>query len=276
MSKQSQGLTLFMIGLTHVAAVIMGLHTRYVKPNFGYALVVTGIALVVFGAMMIFEHAQDENRAAKEGHDHDHDHKHDHGDHGDHGHSHGHGDHDHDDHDCEEEHAQSSRAGWALFAPVITFALILPPALGAAAVERQAGTGRKAPETQQKGQELEPLPEGDPVELPINLFWRHVFTDEAKTLKDRRVKMIGFAMPEEGKDTWFLARLSLSCCAADAFAYTVQIKGQPAPAKDQWVEVTGVLDEDIPAEDDPRPPVLVAEAVSKVDPPAVPYLNPNP
>lgn len=260
MSKQSQGLTLFMIGLTHVAAVIMGLHTRYVKPSFGYALVVTGVALVVLGAMMIFEHAQDENQEAK--------HNHDHGD--------NHDDHDHDHHDCEEEHADSSRAGWALFAPVITFALILPPALGAAAVERQAGTGRKAPETTQKGQELEPLPEGDPVELPINLFWRHVFTDEAKTLKDRRVKMIGFAMPEEGKETWFLARLSLSCCAADAFAYTVQIKGQPAPTKDQWVEVTGVLDKDIPAEDDPRPPVLVAESVSKVDAPAVPYLNPNP
>lgn len=261
MSKQSQGLIMFMIGLTHVAAVIMGLHTRYVKPSFGYALVVTGAALVVFGAWMIFEHAQDEKEADN----------HNHGDCTDHKHSH-----DHDHADCQEEHDHNSKVGWALFAPVVTFALILPPALGAAAVERQTNTGRKAAEaTNQQNQDLKPLPEGDPVDLPMNVFWRHVFTDDAKTLKGRTVKITGFAMPQEGKDTWFLARMSVSCCAADAFAYTVQIKDIPAPKKDQWVEVTGTLDPDIPSEDDYRPPALNATSVKKVPEPEVPYLDPN-
>jgi uncharacterized repeat protein (TIGR03943 family) len=68
---------------------------------------------------------------------------------------------------------------------------------------------------------------------------RAVF-DEGHSLGDRRIKLVGFiAEGPDGKQ--MLARMILSCCAADARPIKVGLTGE-APsglALDSWVEVVG-------------------------------------
>lgn len=251
MTRSTQGAVLFVIGLSNVASVALGLHTRYVKESFGVALIIAGVLLIAFGLIAIFS-------AEKEDDEHDHDHEHH--------------DHDHEEevhHAHGHDHSKGPRIGWALLAPVAALALVVPPALGADAVQRQEGSGRK-PTTQNSL--LTPLPEGDKFELPMDEFWQHAFTDEGKSLQGKEVTLLGFATPKKDGSGWFLARLALSCCASDAFAYKVDIKGLDQPETGAWVKVTGTLDGNGPKADEYDPPILNATKMEPSQQPEPPYL----
>lgn len=83
--------------------------------------------------------------------------------------------------------------------------------------------------------------------------------------------MTGFVT--HGDDgTWYLTRLLVSCCAADASPYKVAIRDADAPAADTWVTVTGTWHpEGKPGSEQAWPPVLDAESVKRVAEPANPY-----
>lgn len=96
-------------------------------------------------------------------------------------------------------------------------------------------------------------------------------------LDGKEVKIIGFAgggnnhASASGKQgSWRLSRFKIYCCAADAVAYTTNIKGRLAepPEKDSWFEVTGKVD--VPASGDL--PVVTATEVKPIHQPEVPYL----
>jgi uncharacterized repeat protein (TIGR03943 family) len=161
-------------------------------------------------------------------------------------------------------------AGWLLIVPVLVLLLVAPPALGSFAASRQA------PRAGGKTGAFPPLP--DPVDgavpLPVSEFVSRALYDERQSLAQARVRVLGFVTPDDGGG-YRLARFNVFCCAADAEAYEVAVRGDATPRRaDQWLLVEGRWLPEPPLTSvapSSRRPVLVAEAVTPVRPPADPY-----
>jgi uncharacterized membrane protein YcgQ (UPF0703/DUF1980 family) len=98
--------------------------------------------------------------------------------------------------------------------------------------------------------------------------------DKDRTLAGSRVRLLGFAAPAEGGG-YLLTRFNLFCCAADGQAYQLKVRGDQARRQpDQWLVVEGrwlpqrVYDGIAPSG---ARPVLLADSVTPVRPPADPY-----
>jgi uncharacterized repeat protein (TIGR03943 family) len=133
------------------------------------------------------------------------------------------------------------RAAWLLVLPILAIYLIAPPALGAFTAERQSSVTTAPAASAQ----APPLPAGDPVVLALNDYASRAIWDDGKTLVGRNVSMTGFATaaPAGG---WYLTRLTLTCCAADATVTKILVLGedsssspQPVPVTNSWVTVIG-------------------------------------
>jgi uncharacterized repeat protein (TIGR03943 family) len=109
------------------------------------------------------------------------------------------------------------------------------------------------------------------VELTLAEFGSRATYDRDRSLKGRTVRMTGFVT--QGDDgTWYVTRLLVSCCAADATTSQVEIRGADAPATDTWVTVTGTWHpEGGLGSDAAWPPVLDTATVREVREPADPY-----
>ncbi|UWZ60112.1 TIGR03943 family protein [Dactylosporangium aurantiacum] len=129
--------------------------------------------------------------------------------------------------------AGGPRVAWLLLAPVFGLLLVAPPALGSYAA------GRAGSALVEKS-DFAPLPAGDPVKLTMLDYASRAVFDRGTSLGQRRVELTGFAMrgPE---DTWLMARMMVSCCAADARPVKVALAGQlpDGLADEQWLRVTG-------------------------------------
>ncbi|WP_327744397.1 TIGR03943 family protein [Streptomyces europaeiscabiei] len=216
------------------------LYLRYVQPGLRPFLIVSGVLLVVLGTTAGV-------RALRTGGDH----KPDEGHGGGHGHDHGPG---------------GPRVARLLAVPALALLLFPPPALGSYSADRETA------EYAARGVGTFPaLPEGEPVELTLGEFSSRAVYDSKRSLKGRTVRMTGFVT--HGDDgTWYLTRLLVSCCAADAGPYKVEIRGADAPAADAWVTVTGTWHpEGEPGSAKAWPPVLDAGSVRRVAEPANPY-----
>jgi uncharacterized repeat protein (TIGR03943 family) len=178
------------------------------------------------------------------------------------GHSHAHGEH-------------GLRSAWLLLLPVLVLVLVTPPALGSYAASRQPpGTNNGS-----TGQ-FPPLPEpvDGAVPLLVSEFVARAQEDQKRSLEGQRVRLVGFVIPDRsgGRD-YQLARFVLACCAADAEAYTVQIRGDATPRQaDQWLLVEGRwLPQPVPKQPGSftKPPVLLTDAVTTIRAPANRYEN---
>jgi uncharacterized repeat protein (TIGR03943 family) len=174
-----------------------------------------------------------------------------------------------------DEHGHGApRSGWLLALPVLVLLLVTPPAHGSFAAGRQAGSATAA--GGDPGGVFPPLPEpvGGAVPLPVSEFVTRALYDKDRTLAGARVRLVGFAAPGKG-DGYLLTRFNLFCCAADGQAYQAEVRGDRTPRQpDQWLVVEGrwlpqrVYDGIAPSG---VRPVLVAESVTPVRPPADPY-----
>jgi uncharacterized repeat protein (TIGR03943 family) len=137
----------------------------------------------------------------------------------------------HDDH----EH-KSSRSPWMLLLPVLAVFLISPPALGADTVNR---SDRNAAQEAKSANGFAALPEGAVIPLSLGEFVTRTAWDDSGSLDNRVVKLTGFVVRKN--DSTYVARLAISCCAADASPIKVRMTGTgfDAMPTDQWVEVTG-------------------------------------
>ena len=137
-------------------------------------------------------------------------------------------------------HEHTARSAWLIVVPVLAVLLVAPPALGADSVLRT----RK--NTEPGNTEFGPLPPGDVVSLSVGDFVDRAGWDEHDSLDGRTVRLTGFVVRTTGGPQ--LARLTISCCAADAFAVRTGLTGGRADLVPQgtWVEVTGRL---VPADD---------------------------
>ncbi|MGW6732233.1 TIGR03943 family putative permease subunit [Streptomyces sp. NPDC055013] len=163
-------------------------------------------------------------------------------------------------------HHHGPRIAWLLALPALALLLFPPPALGS------YSAGREAAQRAAQGVGAFPaLPAGDPVALTLAEFSSRAIYDSGRSLTGRTVRMTGFVTRDDD-GTWYVTRLLVSCCAADATTGKAEIRGADAPPADAWVTVTGTWHpRGALGTDGAWPPVLDAASVRRVAQPANPY-----
>jgi uncharacterized repeat protein (TIGR03943 family) len=141
----------------------------------------------------------------------------------------------------ENDHGHDHRFDptWLLVLPAFAVLLLAPPPLGSFSASR-SGTALGAPATNTN---YPPLPPGDIAAVSVLDYASRSVFDQGHTLTNRKVKLSGFLMPGSGHQL-YLARMVITCCAADARPVKVGLTGE-LPSEltaDSWVEVVGTYD----------------------------------
>jgi len=200
--RQAQAVLLLLVGGTLLKISLLGTYVRYVKPGLLPLLLAAGVALVAVAVATLWSHWSVASGRKADGHDHDH---------------------------------GGVGTGWLLLAPTLALLVFAPPPLGSFQADRN-GTALSS----QAGSDFPPLPDGDPVRLSLLDYASRAVFDEGRSLAGRRVLVSGFVIARpEGQP--YLARLMVSCCAADARPIKIGLEGQVPSglAADQWLEVEG-------------------------------------
>ncbi|MFI1023300.1 TIGR03943 family putative permease subunit [Streptomyces olivaceus] len=242
MRKYGSAVLLLLVGAAVLRISLLGdLYLRYVQAGLRPYLIASGALLALLGLV----HGALTARAAREDST-------DADVHGrrDHGHA----------------HAGAPRVAWLLALPAVALLCFPPPALGSySAAREEAGRAEEFVGT------FPVLPADDPVELSLAEFGSRAAYDSGYSLRDRTVRLTGFVTRNDD-GTWYVTRLRVACCAADATAVRAEIRGVRAPEADTWVTATGTWH--------PRgrlgspaawPPVLDATDVRPIAEPADPY-----
>jgi uncharacterized repeat protein (TIGR03943 family) len=209
MKRETQNILLLLLGGALLKIAVNGDYLRYVKPAQQPWVIAGGAVMVGLGALAIIGDLLASRRMAG-------------------GPASGH------------EHHHPARSAWLLMVPVLAVFLVAPPALGADSVTR---TAARAPltATATDAAAFPPLPAVDVVPLRMSDFVSRAGWDGNGTLNGRTVALSGFVVQSEGNT--LLARMVISCCAADAYPVTVRLSGGAARAykSDAWIEVTGTV-----------------------------------
>jgi len=176
----------------------------------------------------------------------------------------------HEDHEEEEEAHSHSHGGpriaWLLTLPALALLLFPPPALGS------YSAGREQAQLAAQGVGTFPaLPAAKVLDISVAQYSSRAIYDTGHSLKGRTVRMTGF-VTHGSNGTWYVTRLVVTCCAADATTSKVEIRGTEAtdaPQTDTWVTVTGTwLPKGKLGTDGAWPPLLDATTVTQVKQPA--------
>ncbi|MCX4470640.1 TIGR03943 family protein [Micromonospora sp. NBC_01655] len=215
MNRQAQAVVLLLLGGAVVRASVTDLYLRYVKEGLRPFLIAAGLVLVATAVTTLWY----ELRPPATG-------EHEPGD--------GPGEHGHEPGDGAGHH--EPRVGWLLLLPVFGLLLVAPPALGSYAAE-QAGTALAA---EAQPSDYPPLPPGDPAPVTVLDYASRALFDRGTSIGDRRVRLTGFIVAgPDGQP--LLARMVLSCCAADGRPVKLGLTGDVPLGlpNDTWVEATG-------------------------------------
>ncbi|MEV5720553.1 TIGR03943 family protein [Amycolatopsis mediterranei] len=209
MKRETQNILLVLLGGALVKIAVNGDYLRYVKPAQQPWIIAGGVVMVLLGAVSILRDlraARREAAAVPDAH----------------------------------KHSHQARSAWLLLVPVMAVFLVAPPALGADSVTR-AEARVPASAATANAMAFPPLPAGDMVPLKVNEFVTRAGWDKAGTLNGRTISLTGFVVHTGGRT--LLARLVISCCAADAFPVTVHLTGGQADqfAADAWLRVNGTI-----------------------------------
>lgn len=230
MRRDIGGVLLILIGGAVLRITIAGTYLFYVKESTRPWLLISGVVLVTLGLWALLDvlrHPDSRGHAETDA---------DHPDHGRRDDVAGAGYSDATSgHDAHDGHVHpGSKAAWLLLLPVLTIFLVAPPALGAFTAERSAAS--IAPPSD--GDAPPPLAAGNPVPDLLSDYAARAVWDNGRTLVGRTVSLVGFATPAKGG--WYLTRLSLTCCAADAVTVKILTVDPPStPAPNTWVQVVG-------------------------------------
>ena len=168
-------------------------------------------------------------------------------------------------------HRHRGRVGWLLLVPVLVVLLVQPAALGSYAVSGRSGV----PGGGDSGFPPLAAPVRGAVPMSMAEFETRAVRDPAQSLAGVRVRLVGFVAPSDGAGGYRLTRFVIFCCAADAEALQVAVRGDATPrARDQWLEVEGTwLPRPVAADNDmsPPPPVLNVDLARPITPPEPPY-----
>lgn len=242
MRRDVQAVILILVGGAVLRISIGDTFLNYVKDVMKPWLIASGAVLVVLGVLALIDVLR-KGRTDDEATPHDEPHEHDDG----HGHAHG------------------PRAAWLLLLPVLAIFLIAPPALGAYAAARDTTNA-----VQPRQASAPPLPAGDPVTITVSDYVGRAVWDEGRTLEGRNVQMIGFVTPNP-EGGWWLTRLALACCAADALASKIQVLDTADLPANTWVSVTGTWVPGGGTKSDTAIPLLKVDEIAEVPQPTNPY-----
>ncbi|MDG9675914.1 TIGR03943 family protein [Micromonospora sp. DH14] len=174
--------------------------------------------------------------------------------------------------DLHDEHTHHEpRVAWLLLLPALGLLLVTPPALGSYAAG-QAGTALTA--QQDYDYDYPPLPAGDPATINVFDYAARALFDKGQSIGNRRVQLTGFITPgPDGQP--ILARMILSCCAADGRPVKLGMAGN-APtglADDTWIQVTGRYTDRVTRDpiNDEEIPYIEVETWRQVIAPKDPY-----
>lgn len=289
MRRETQNILLVLLGGALLKIALNGTYLNYVKPGLqpylvlsgGIMVLLAGIAIVtdilksrragapgaVAGAeadgsaarvpaavLTLDGTAPDHGDLAPAGHDHGYS-----GDlaavHGDaHGHSHG-----------------AARSAWMLLMPVLAIFLIAPPALGADSVNRAGG--RTVASEQRQDQVIKtkfpPLPAGSVVPMRMADVATRAAWDATNSLNGRTLELTGFVVHDPAGV--YVARLVITCCAADAMPVKARMVGAEGLADDEWITVIGRVRPDSAVQADNYVPVFDVTTVKKIGTPGDPY-----
>jgi uncharacterized repeat protein (TIGR03943 family) len=204
--RDAQAVILLLVGGGMLRLAWTGDYLDYVKPYAFWLIVPAGILLVAVAAITGVQAWHDKHADDDDGH--------------------GHGD---------------PKVAWLLLAPVVGMLLVAPDALGSYEAER-TGTVVGAEEGRSNYPELPD--DVDPVPLTLLDYAARAIFDEGRTLEGHRIQLRGFILYDGDEPQ--LARMVVSCCAADArpvkigFDWASTSGGAAGDLEpDQWVEVVG-------------------------------------
>ncbi|MEV0660360.1 TIGR03943 family putative permease subunit [Actinomadura luteofluorescens] len=226
MSRSAQNLLLVLVGGAMLWITLgSGEYVNYVRPGFRYPLLAAAIALTVLGAAGLRREWRDTG-------DNDQDGRGSPDEHGASDDDHGHG-----------GHGRGPGVAWLLCLPVLAIFVIAPPALGSFTAAR--GAGRAAPPPPSPAEGFAPLPRtGAPAPMSMGEFIGRAYeaqTGDPASFEGVPVRLTGFVTPPaKGERGWRVTRLKVACCAGDAIAFPVIVRGLPRPPADTWVRVDGV------------------------------------
>lgn len=242
-------------GLFLAGRLFGGTLSFYIHPRFNGLIAVTAFGLVAVGILY----------AVQKRHEllgrHDHEHSHD---------DHHHGlDHDHD-----HSHDLSWLGLGILMVPVILGVTVQPRPLGAPAlVNREVSAGALTSAKAPSGSSLSFVSTDGERNI---LDWLYLFqtSDEPADFDGQQATVTGFVYRDDRfqPSQFMVSRFIVSCCVADAFpvGLIVQWPETADLAEDDWVEVSGRFEKrDF---DGYQIPVLVADSITKTQPPPQPYL----
>ncbi|MGW7051210.1 TIGR03943 family putative permease subunit [Streptomyces sp. NPDC054887] len=244
-----QALLLVLLGAAVLRISLLSeLYLRYVKAGLRPLLVATGLLVLALGLASAVRETRAfvrERRSEEvaDGH-----------------HYESHPDGEADGHD----HTHGPRVAWLLYVPAVLLLLFAPPALGSYTAARDEI------QTDSLAGTFPALADGNPLPLSLRDFSSRAVYDTRGSLRGRTVRMTGFVTPgEDGK--WYLSRLLIQCCAADAGVLKVEVHGARAPEADAWVTVTGTWRPTGPAGSEGVRPALDASVVEEIPAPVDPY-----
>jgi uncharacterized repeat protein (TIGR03943 family) len=238
--RELHALILALLGGTLLKLAITGDYSRYVKVGVRPYLVIASVVVLLVAGFTLWQAARHRHAPHTDHHD------------DEHGHDHGRVD-----------------VAWLLVVPMLVLLIIAPPALGSYSASR-SGTALGAAQTS----DLPPLPDGDPVHLSVLDYASRAVFDHGKSIGTRHVTLSGFVLPADG-GSWYLTRMVITCCAADAQPIKVGLTGTvPATLKaNDWIQVTGTYT----ARQDKDPvnaqaiPYLTVESSQPIPAPALQY-----
>ena len=202
MRRDVQGILLILVGGAVLRITLGGTYLNYVKEGMRTWLLISGTTLIVLGVMALLDALRRGRKSEDEATPHD-------------------------------EPGDGPRAAWLLILPVLAIFLIAPPALGAFSVARDTSNAAEPAEAK-----APPLPAGDPVPMSVAEYVGRAVWDDGLTLEGRTVAMTGFVTPDPAGG-WWLSRLAMACCAADAIASKIKVVNAPDLPANTWVDVTG-------------------------------------
>lgn len=221
-----------LIGAVLLRLTLTDTYRRYVRPDLGVLLTLSGTFVIVLGLVTLVV-------ALRRGrptvvHDHDHDHDHD-----------------------------AVGVGWLLLAPIAALLLVAPPTLGSYGVGRAATVDIRA-----GAPVFKPLaPGAEPHPMTLLEFGQRAYDHHGSNFNGAVVQLTGFIADAETRG-FQLARYQIACCAADATPAVVRVVGTSgdAPPLDQWVVVTGTF-----RRSGGELPELAATSVVDIEEPNEPY-----
>jgi len=241
MKRDTQNIVLFLVGTVIMVITVSGTYTRYVKPTMLPWLITAAVVIIVLAGSAIHQDIRHHNIDEHVAH-------------------HGGG------------HEHHTGVVWLLTIPIVVLGFIVPPAL----------TSRTAPPTVTAvsndvlRRPFPPLPAERAPNVALPEVLMRIATDTSDTLSGRLITVTGFTIKDGA--TTDLAKIVMSCCAADAQLARLRLTGPAAGVAtlhpdNTWLSVEGTVPSGQHLTGMESVPVIQVTKVTPIDPPKTPYGN---